>query len=247
VEDFRKAPGFAPVRHVLYHFTRFLVRTAVSPFVKIHVLRPEAAVRHGPYILACNHISHFDAPLVALTVRYEIHWMAIAALFRRPFLAAWFRAIGMFPVDRKRMDRHTVQAALARLRAGHAVGMFPEGGIRDGARSVLGGAPLRPGVAGFAQRSGAPVVPCVVLGSDRCYALRKLWRPGRRIPVWIAFGAPLLPPGGPDRVAARAALEADLAAAFRELALEMRRHFHLSDDDFPQPPRRRRGEGAPPA
>ncbi len=92
--------------------------------------------------------------------------------------------------------------------------------------------------------TAAPVIPCVIMGSDRCYALRRLWRPGRRIPVWIAFGQPLLAPANLDRPAARAALEASLANAFRDLAAEMREHFHLSEDDLPQTAARRRARCA---
>jgi 1-acyl-sn-glycerol-3-phosphate acyltransferase len=146
-------------------------------------------------------------------------------------------------VDRARLDRQAVRVALTRLRAGHGLGMFPEGGIRSGPRSVIEGAPVHPGVAGLSQMAGAPIVPCVIIGSDRCYILRRLWRPGHRIPVWIAFGAPLPAPAGPDRAAARAALEASLAEAFRQLALEVRNRFRLSEEDMPQSRRRRREGG----
>jgi 1-acyl-sn-glycerol-3-phosphate acyltransferase len=228
------------VRLLSYHISRLILKMLFAPFVKTHVLRPEAGSRKGAWILASNHISHFDPPLLGTSILRKIDWMAMIELFRNPFSGAWLRAIDGFPVDRSSLDRQAVRAALTRLRAGHAVGMFPEGGIRDGARSVLQGAPLRAGVAGLSQMTAAPIIPCVILGSDRIYNLPRLWHPGRRIPVWIAFGDPILPGAGPDRAAARAALEASLAEAFRALALELRRTFHLTDDDFPQPPARRR-------
>jgi hypothetical protein len=92
--------------------------------------------------------------------------------------------------------------------------------------------------------TSAQVIPCVIMGTDRCYALPRLWRPGRRLPVWIAFGQPLSPGEG-DRAVARAGLEAKLAEAFRQLAIEMREHFHLTEDDLPQSPIRRRTESTP--
>jgi 1-acyl-sn-glycerol-3-phosphate acyltransferase len=229
------------VRLLAYHLSQFILKMMFAPFVKTRVLRPEAGRRKGAWILASNHISHFDPPLLGVAARRKIDWMAMVELFRNPLCGAWLHAIDGFPVDRARLDRQTIRAALTRLRAGHAVGMFPEGGIRDGARSVLEGAPLRSGVAGLSQMTGAPVIPCVIMGSDRIYILRRIWRPGRRIPVWIAFGEAITPPAGLDRAAARAAIEARLADAFRELALEMRRHFELSDDDLPQSAGRRRG------
>jgi len=219
----------------------------VAPFVKIRVLRPQVACRKGAWILAANHISHFDPPLLGIAARHKIDWMGMVELFQIPVLAGWLRVIDTFPVDRARLDRQAVRIALTRLRAGHAVGVFPEGGIRDGSRSVLEGAPTRPGVAGLSQMTGAPIIPCVIMGSDRCYVLPRLWRPGRRIPVWIAFGSPLPPVAGKDRALARSALEANLSDAFRELAVEMRLHFHLTGDDLPQSPIRRRAKPQAPS
>ena len=239
---FRALSNFRAVRALLYHVSRLAAKMLFAPFVRIHVLRPGICRRKGAWILAANHISHFDPPLLAVAARSKIDWMAMVELFRQPLFGGWLRAIDAFPVNRARLDRQAVRLALTRLRAGHAVGMFPEGGIRDGARSVLEGAPSRPGVAGLSQMTAAPVIPCVIMGSDRCYVLPRLWRPGRRIPVWIAFGQPLLPSAGGDRAAARAALEAGLAGAFKQLAIEMRTHFQLGEDDLPQSPKRRRAE-----
>ncbi len=208
----------------------------VAPFAEIRVLRPELGRRPGAWILAANHISHFDPPLIGVAARRKIDWMGMVELFRQPVFGALLRGIDAFPVDRSHLDRQAVRTALTRLRAGHAVGMFPEGGIRDGARSVLEGARTRPGVAGLAQMTGAPIVPCVIMGSDRIYALHRFWRPGRRVPVWIGFGEALLPGGRRDR----SGLETRLGEAFRELGEEMRRHFGLKEEDWPQSPGRRR-------
>jgi 1-acyl-sn-glycerol-3-phosphate acyltransferase len=90
-------------------------------------------------------------------------------------------------------DTRTVRTALARLKRGHVVGMYPEGGLRDGAASVLGGALLRRGIGAIAQIAQVPVVPCVILGSDRLYRAAH-WLPLRRVPVWVGFGESLAPP-----------------------------------------------------
>lgn len=245
--DFSSRRGpftFRVVRALCYHFFRLLAKLLFRPFVKIYALRPDLAERGGACILAANHISHFDPPLIGITVRRKIDWMGMEELFRQPLVAAWFRAIDTFPVDRAHLDRRAVRETLLRLRAGRAIGMFPEGGIRDGERSVLEGASMRPGVAGLAQMTGAPVIPCVIMGSDRCYNLARLWRPGRRVPVWIGFGRALEVEAGADRAAGRTALEESIGTALRELAAEMRIHFALRDQDLPQAPGRRMLEGA---
>jgi 1-acyl-sn-glycerol-3-phosphate acyltransferase len=229
------------VRTFLYHLSRLMAKMVFAPFVKIHVMGGDAARRRGAWILAANHISHFDPPLIGIAARGKIDWMGMVELFSQPLFAAWLRAVDAFPVDRGHLDRAAVRNALGRLRAGHCVGMFPEGGIRDGAGSVLEGALVRPGVAGLAQMTDAPIIPCVIMGSDRIYILPRLWRPGRRVPVWIAFGEPLSAPAG-ERAEARAALEAEMGRAFQELALRMRREFQLTADDLPQSATRRREE-----
>jgi 1-acyl-sn-glycerol-3-phosphate acyltransferase len=226
-----------------YYVSRQLIKGIAAPFVRVRVLRPEITRRPGPWILAANHISHFDPPLIGAAARRKIDFMGMRELFGNPISGAWMRAVDCFPVDRARLDRAAVRTALQRLQKGRVTGIFPEGGIRDGAGSVLEGAPVRPGVAGIAQIAGVPIIPCVIIGTDRLYILPRLWRPGRRIPVWIGFGEPLTasPEGG--RAAARAAFETAMAEAFQSLASEMREHFQLSDDDLPKSPVWRRAEG----
>jgi 1-acyl-sn-glycerol-3-phosphate acyltransferase len=181
------------VRVLFYHVSRVMAQLVFAPFVKIRVLRPELGGVQGAWVLAANHISHFDPPLISIVTRRKIDWMGMIELFQNPLFAAWLRGIDSFPVHRGQLDRQAVRMALTRLRAGRVVGMFPEGGIRDGARSVLEGAPMRPGVAGLAQMTSAQVIPCVIMGTDRCYALPRLWRPGRR--VWPAALARRRRPG----------------------------------------------------
>jgi 1-acyl-sn-glycerol-3-phosphate acyltransferase len=201
------------------------------------MLHPERSGMAGRWILASNHISHFDPPLLSVAARRQVDWMAMAELFSNPCAAAWLRCVDAFPVNRTRADRATVRTALQRLSMGRVVGMFPEGGIRDGERSALGGAALRRGIGALAQFSGAAVAPCVILGSDRLYRPSR-WLPFRRAPIWIAFGEPLSCAGKDRR--ARVEFEAALAAKLRELADELREAYQLCDEDFPMPPRLRR-------
>src|SRR5207244_7962661 len=128
--------------------------------------------RAGVFLLAANHISHFDPCIISSVARRKIDWMAMAEFFPIPFLGSFLRAVDAFPAARDRADRKTIRTAIERLKSGRIVGVFPEGGIRDGARSLLGGAPLRPGASTLAHMAGVPIVPCVILGSDRLYANR---------------------------------------------------------------------------
>lgn len=224
------------VRWLAYKLTVWFLRALLSPFVRVRVLHPERARRAGGCLLACNHISHFDPPLISARIGRKIDWMATAGLFSNRFLGAWLRAADTFPVDRSKADRASVRTALDRLAKGRMVGLFPEGGIRDGAASILGGASMIPGPGALAQISGAPLLPCLILGSDRLYA-KHSYRPFRRVTVWIGFGEPL-PPSGTGKEA-RAELEHQLAERMRALCQEMMAAFQLTDDDLPKPPRER--------
>jgi 1-acyl-sn-glycerol-3-phosphate acyltransferase len=230
------------MRRLVYHATAWLLRGPFLPFSKVHVHHPDRARLRGPVLLASNHISHFDPPFISTVVRRHIHWMATAGLFSNAIVGRWLRAAAAFPVDRSKADRTSVKTALNRLEKGHMVGVFPEGGIRDGATSILGGAPMIPGLGAMAQMSGAPILPCLILGTDRLYA-RSSYRPFRRVPVWIGFGEPLQPDSEGGK-AARQELEERLASALRRLSCEMQAVYGLRDDDFPQSAAERMGRTA---
>src|SRR4029450_6683521 len=175
----------------------------------------------------------------------KIDWMTMAEFFRSPALGFLLRAVDTFPADRDRANRKTIRTAIERLKEGRIVGLFPEGGIRDGARSVLEGAPLRPGASTLAHIAGVPILPCVILGSDRFYSAKR-WLPLRRTPVWIAFGDPISHFPELQKSEARARIESELASSFKNLYAELQRTFRLTTDDLPHPPRERMTrQGAP--
>ena len=237
----RRVPGprtlRARMRWLLYKFTVNLVRCVLALAASPCVYRGDRARRAGAWILAANHISHFDPPLLSARLWRKVDWMAMAELFENRFVGGWLMRCDTFPFTREKTDTRSVRTALSRLKRGHVVGIYPEGGIRDGGRSVVAGGAMRTGVGALAQLSRVPVVPCVILGSDRLYRAAN-WLPLRRVPVWVGFGEALAPPDGD-----RTAFEQRLAEAFRGLAAEMRAHFGLSDDDFPKSPQQRmRGE-----
>src|ERR1700741_4734338 len=175
---------------IAYRAGKLLVRLLFGSVARIRVLGRENADPACGFLLAANHISHFDPFLISLAMRRKIDWMTMAEFFRPPPLGFLLLAIDAFPAERDRADLKTIRTAIERLKSGRVVGLFPEGGIRDGTRSLLEGAPLRPGASTLAQIAGVPILPCVIVGSDRLYS-KKNWVPFRRTPIWIAFGNPV--------------------------------------------------------
>jgi 1-acyl-sn-glycerol-3-phosphate acyltransferase len=218
-----------------------LMKLLFACVARVRVVQRENANHNGAFLLAANHVSHFDPFVISSVVRRKIDWMAMAEFFPLPVLGFLLRAVDAFPADRHRADRATIRIAIERLKDGRIVGLFPEGGIRDGARSLLEGAPLRPGASTLAHIAGAPILPCVIVGSDRLYS-KKRWLPLRRTPIWIAFGDPIPPFPDLEKSAARACIERELAAAFKRLYAELHGEFSLAPDDLPRPPRERMAE-----
>src|SRR5213595_2729871 len=231
-----------------YHVGWLWTRLLFGCIARIHVLGRENANCSGGFLLAANHISHFDPFLISLVVQRKIDWMTMAEFFRPRGLGFLLRAIDAFPAERDRADRKTIRTAIQRLKSGLVVGLFPEGGIRDGTRSLLEGAPLRPGASTLTQIAGVPVLPCVILGTDRLYSKRQ-WLPFRRTTIWLAFGNPISHFSELQKSHAREQIESELTTAFKNLYTELREKFRLTSDDLPHPPRERTNcnAGASPA
>jgi 1-acyl-sn-glycerol-3-phosphate acyltransferase len=228
-------------KRIFSHICRYLVRILFFPFCRVHLASFGALGLRGGFILASNHISHFDPPLIGAWYTRYIDWMAMEELFRSRLGAALMDGLCAFPVRRDGTDRRAVREALARLEIGRAVGLFPEGGIRAGAQSILEGAPMWPGVCALSVRSGKPIVPCVILGTDRLYN-RGNWLPYKRVPVWIGVGEPLFPEETSRHADAREALQEKLSRSIMDLKDRLREHYHLKLEDFPATPQARKRE-----
>ena len=207
--------------------------------------RVKAVVFHKPprgaFVMASNHISHFDPPFLSGWFPRKIDWIAMSELFATGWSKVGFGWLDVIPVDRGGDDRHALREALRRLSIGRVIGVFPEGGIRDGARSLLAGAPVRDGAVMLAVHAGCPIVPVVILGSERLYNAKN-WLPWRRAKVFIAVGEAIDPPAVKSRSAAREQMRADLAAAIIRLKDDLVRECGLGENDLPHSPRERMAE-----
>jgi len=191
--------------------------------------------------MASNHISHFDPPFLSGWFPRKLDWIAMSELFGTGWSKTGFRWLDVIPVDRGGDDRHALREALRRLSDGRVIGVFPEGGIRDGEQSMLAGASFRDGAIMLAVHAGCPIVPVVILGSERLYNAKN-WLPWRRARVFIAVGEPVRPMESKPRSAAREQLRADLAAAIVRLKDDLVVRCGLGQNDLPHSPRERMSE-----
>lgn len=234
------------VNSMLYSISRLVAKGIFSSAARPVFDGLERIPVSGPCILAANHVSHFDPPLLSVACPRPVVWMAMRELFSHGAAAWYLRHIGAFPLDRAKPGPGSFRTALARLRAGECVGMFPEGGLRSGRESVLSGAKPKPGFAALAWLAGAPVIPCLVLGSDRLYA-PSAWGRWKGGALFALFGPALerLSPGIP-RSEALAGLERAWLDALAAL-LARARELGARDEDLPQTAARRKGREPLPA
>jgi 1-acyl-sn-glycerol-3-phosphate acyltransferase len=149
----------------------------------------------GPVIIAGNHPSYLDPLLVSLPVERRVYFMAWDRLFQVPVLGTLLRQFGAFPVRLGTRDPNAYAAALAVLRDGKALGIFPEAG-----RTVEGPMnPLKTGTARLAIESGSPIVPVTITGAFDA------WPSSRRLPwprkITVKYHRPIVL--DPAEIAAR--------------------------------------------
>src|SRR5580698_4419493 len=223
------------------HFSRWLVRAAFSLVCRTKIVYFGNPPIGTGYILASNHISHFDPPFLGSRFRRYVDWMAMEELFRNRPSAVLMESLCAFKVRRDGTDRTGIRTAVKRLEAGRVVGVFPEGGIRAGKGSVLEGAQMWPGASALAVLSGKPIVPAVIIGSDRLYDKRN-WFRIRHVPVWLGFGEKISPRTDLPKRAARELVQKSLSEAFVLLKERMVSEFGLGATDLPATPQARKRE-----
>jgi 1-acyl-sn-glycerol-3-phosphate acyltransferase len=163
-----------------YTLSKAIAKTAF----RLKVYGQENLIEDGPAILASNHASYIDPPLVGVACRKDIYYLARKSLFERPFFGPIVASLNTVPVDRDRGDVAAIRAMIQLLKSGKRVVVFPEG-----TRSSDGNLqPARAGVGLLIAKSLAPVVPIRIFNS-----FAALPRSGgiRFVPVTMVIGKPL--------------------------------------------------------
>lgn len=201
--------------------------------IRSRIIRPDIPNRQGAYILATTHISHLEPFIASVAQRRKIDWMTRIEFFRYKVFAVALEWLDAFPVNRQGCPVSTIRTSIARLRQGRIIGICPEGGCAKGQLSVMRGGPIKRGAALLAQRTGAPIIPCAILGADKLNCV-KPWIPYKRGRLWIAYGQPIVPDlHATNRKAERERISRLLTESFQSLYAEMLATFNLSDSDVP--------------
>lgn len=160
-------------------------RFVYAIYFRWHYFNPERVPLSGPVILAANHASFLDPPLIGAPIPRALHFLARDTLFRFPPAGALLRSWNAVPVDREGGGATGLRRILEVLEAGHGVIMFPEGTrTRNGALQRA-----RSGLGLVILKSEAPVIPVRVFGTFEAFGRNARWP--RPVPVAVKYGHPL--------------------------------------------------------
>ena len=169
-----------------YGFFHYLAGAIYRMWFRGEVIGTENFPRTGPFLIASNHASHLDPPIVGCLVTRQMRFFARRSLWGNRLLAWWLDRVETIPVERDSGDIGAIKRVLQALKENRAVVLFPEG-----TRSPDGHLQKpKAGVGLMACKTGVPVVPCRVYGSFRAFGKgAKLPRFGT--PITIVFGRPI--------------------------------------------------------
>lgn len=148
-----------------YWFFATLARIFAKLFFRFRILHRERLPETGGVILAANHQSYFDPPLIGICSRRPVHYLARKTLMEWPFFGPLFPDMNVIPVDRGGNDMSALKTVIKKIRDGEGVVLFPEG-----TRSPDGNLqPAQAGVGLVIAKTLAPVVPMRIFGSYEAF------------------------------------------------------------------------------
>ena len=171
-----------------YPVVKVLLRVLLFLLTRRQVKGRGNVPNQGSLIIVSNHLNNIDPPLLGVSLDRKVIFMAKQELFRSGLSSYFLRGFGAFPVHRERMDRKALRQADQVLAQGLALVLFPEGKRSRHAQLL----PALAGSAVIAVRSGAPILPIGISGTEKIKGVSWLWR---RPQIKVNIGHPFyLPP-----------------------------------------------------
>jgi 1-acyl-sn-glycerol-3-phosphate acyltransferase len=169
-----------------YAFFHYLTMVVYEAWFRGEVVGTENIPTSGPFLIASNHASHLDPPLVGSQIARQMRFFARKTLWSNRVARWWLDNVETIPVDRDSGDVAAIRRVLQALQEDRAIVLFPEG------TRTMDGQLQKPkaGVGLLACKSGVPVVPCRVYGSFEAFGKNaKIPRFGT--PISIVYGKPI--------------------------------------------------------
>lgn len=164
-----------------------MVSALARVLFSLKVIGGEYVPPRGGVIVAANHASYLDIPLLGCALKRKADFVGKSELFKNPMIGFFFRRLGGFPIRREGVDRWAIEEAVRRLKAGRLVVFYPEGRRSEDGQLQR----PRPGVGMVAALANVPIVPALIEGTEQILPKQSLRL--RLFPVVIKFGPPLNP------------------------------------------------------
>jgi len=173
--------------NMFYIVVIFCLKLYFSLFYRLKITGLENLPK-GPAIIAPNHVSFFDPPIIAASCKEEVYFLARSSLFEQPFWGGIIKRLNAYPVAGTAQDLASMKLICQLLKENKKVTIFPEG-IRSEDGEL---AKIKSGIGMLAMRSEAPIVPVYIDGTfDAWNKFRKFPKPWGKISC--SFGKPIYP------------------------------------------------------
>ena len=167
-----KLAGQSFGNRLFYGTIRFIVIVICRVYLRLRIIDAHKIPKTGTFILAPSHRSTLDIPVAAATTRRRLMYMGKDSMWKIKPIGAFLTALGSFPVTRGSADLEALKRCIAVLDRGDPLVLFPEG-TRHRGRIIE---PLFDGAAFIAYKTGVPIIPVGIAGSE------EIWPPGTKLP-----------------------------------------------------------------
>ncbi len=198
----------------VYGVCHYWIRVSFDMFFRGEVAGLEHLPRQGAFLIAANHASHLDPPMIGSQVPRQMSFFARKTLWSGPMSSWWLDAVGTIPVDRDGgQDVGALKRVLRALAAGRIMILFPEGTRSpDGALQ-----PPKPGIGFIVCKTQVPVVPVRIFGSFEAFG-KGMKLPRFGTPLTVVFGRPIAPAVYDDPSAGKERYQVASARIMAEIA-----------------------------
>lgn len=170
---------------IFYIIVIYFISIFARLVFRVRVSGVENIPTSGGVIVAANHVSFLDIPLLAYSLIRHANFIAKKELCTIPVLGTLLRLLGAIPIDREKIDRPAIREIIKKLNSGNVVVIYPEGTRSLNGKLQAG----KPGVGFIVRLSGKKVVPAAIIGTDKAMPSGSWFL--RPYPVTIRFGKPL--------------------------------------------------------
>lgn len=180
-------PEEKPPSKFIYYLTQRLFAFLFKILYRLSISGRENIPQSGATMLVANHTSFLDPPILAITTKRPVYFMAKEELFKIPVLGTFMNLFSAIPVNREKVSPRVFRTTLKLLAKGEVLGMFPEGRRQRLGYKKLG--PLLTGAGYLALKSGSPIIPVGISGTD------KVMPKGKHVPrfpkIMVMIGKPI--------------------------------------------------------